>query len=926
MNGHIRQFLFGLILLFNLASMLSSGRAQTIILSDDFEAGWPGPWTTGNTGSGPTWRDVNALFGGEGTHGGNWKAYCAATTYPFDSTEPNPAYTNKMQAYLETAFSLRGGCENLVLLQFWSKIPSIESCCDAAKVFANGTLVWSNSAPQTAWTAVSVDLSAFLGGMCTLRFEFDSDASITAEGWYLDDVSVMGYDTIPPVTTCPADIVADTDPGQCSKSNVVFTATATDNCPGVTVSCNPPAGSTFPAGITTVTCTASDVAGNTSQCSFTVTVRDEPVITCPSNIVVLACSATAPVSFSVTASNQCSYGTPCLLPDNGGGTANLPPVGCQYAAPHDVMRIIDGLPPGTTVEMPPVLANFTCTGAGGVCSFPTSPGDCADPGGTLGGEKQCSDATLALTLVGTGTLLGFNRVLNLPVSLETHTAPRTPYAPTQSFNTDLFRFFGQITGDPDFDLLRIVAGTDFGLPSPGHATLTARPGGMWAVDSFFDITYRVDFVGRPGGALSGMSGSTTGTIRIWTGTVPPPVVTCTPPSGSSFPLGTNVVACVASNVWGRSANCQFTVTVLPNTALPVLSCPSNIVVQTCSNSFPVEFSLIASNLCGHGPNCALPDNGSGTADLPPVGCQYIAPYDVMYIIDGLPPGTTVKMPPVLGNFTCTGGVGVCSFVTAPGACADPGGSLGGGKTCSDATLALTLIGTGTLAGFNRAINLPVGLEIHMAPRTPGAPVQSFDTDMFRFFGQITGDPDFDLLRITAGTDFGMPSPGHTTLTRQPDGTWSVDSFFDITYRVDFVGRPGGALAGMSGSTTATIRWRTGAGLYPTVQCTPSSGSQFPLGVTPVTCVATNQWGTNTCSFSVTVTATRPTLNVSRLGTNVLLHWPEACATYQLQSTPHLTPPIPWSNVPTPPMHVGVEWQVSVSPPPGNQFFRLKLLP
>ncbi|HSQ01374.1 MAG TPA: HYR domain-containing protein [Candidatus Dormibacteraeota bacterium] len=34
--------------------------------------------------------------------------------------------------------------------------------------------------------------------------------------------------------------------------------------------CVPPSGSTFPVGITTVTCTCIDVAGNTSTCSFTV--------------------------------------------------------------------------------------------------------------------------------------------------------------------------------------------------------------------------------------------------------------------------------------------------------------------------------------------------------------------------------------------------------------------------------------------------------------------------------------------------------------------------------------------------------------------------------------------------------------------------------------------------------------------------------
>ena len=117
------------------------------------------------------------------------------------------------------------------------------------------------------------------------------------------------------------------------------------------------------------------------------------------------------------------------------------------------------------------------------------------------------------------------------------------------------------------------------------------------------------------------------------------------------------------------------------------------------------------------------------------------------------------------------------------------------------------------AGYNNIINMPVQFETHIAPRTPGAAVQSFDTEMFRLFGQRVnpgaGDPDFDLLRVTAGSDFGMPSPGHTTLTRTQGGSWAVDSFFDISYRIDFIGAPGGPFAGMSGSTTGTIRMQAG---------------------------------------------------------------------------------------------------------------------
>ncbi len=47
---------------------------------------------------------------------------------------------------------------------------------------------------------------------------------------------------------------------------------ATDDCPGVAVTCNPPAGSNFPVGSTSVTCTATDVSGNHATCSFAVNV------------------------------------------------------------------------------------------------------------------------------------------------------------------------------------------------------------------------------------------------------------------------------------------------------------------------------------------------------------------------------------------------------------------------------------------------------------------------------------------------------------------------------------------------------------------------------------------------------------------------------------------------------------------------------
>lgn len=223
---------------------------------------------------------------------------------------------------------------------------------------------------------------------------------------------------------------------------------------------------------------------------------------------------------------------PCTVPDNGTGTATLPPEGCAYLSPDEVHMIIDGLPPGTTIELAPIHKDFICRKdpAGGGCPNPGIPVDCSGtPGGSLGGEMETFCSTLELSMTGkdpaNGPLASFQRTVSLNPVCETHIAPRTRGDAVQSFDTEMFKLQAQLPiGDPDFDLLRIVAGTGFGMPSPGHTTLTQLPGGNWAVDSFFDIEYRIDFIGAPGSILSGHSGSTTGTIRMQTGSpVCPPV-------------------------------------------------------------------------------------------------------------------------------------------------------------------------------------------------------------------------------------------------------------------------------------------------------------------------------------------------------------------------------------------------------------------
>ena len=103
--------------------------------------------------------------------------------------------------------------------------------------------------------------------------------------------------------------------------------TASGGCTTPTIIANPPSGSTFPIGTTTVTATASDTCGNSATCSFTVTVY--PQLPSPARATLLS-TATGPsgatVYFNVNASGGCS--PPPFV------TAN-PPSGSTFPIGHD---------------------------------------------------------------------------------------------------------------------------------------------------------------------------------------------------------------------------------------------------------------------------------------------------------------------------------------------------------------------------------------------------------------------------------------------------------------------------------------------------------------------------------------------------------------------------------------------------------------
>jgi len=126
--------------------------------------------------------------------------------------------------------------------------------------------------------------------------------------------AVTVVDNTKPVVTPPADLTRPNDPDSCSALVSPGTATATDNCAGVTVvgtrADNQALNAPYPVGSTTITWKATDAAGNTAEATQTVTVNDTQAPRVTSSVAVTMMGepfnhALINVGLAGTASDNC---------------------------------------------------------------------------------------------------------------------------------------------------------------------------------------------------------------------------------------------------------------------------------------------------------------------------------------------------------------------------------------------------------------------------------------------------------------------------------------------------------------------------------------------------------------------------------------------------------------------------------------------
>ena len=199
--------------------------------------------------------------------------------------------------------------------------------------------VSDNGGPYELWLETT-ETSATFVGIAGHNYSFyslarDAVGNAEAPKETAEASTTVAVDTTPPSLTLPADFVVKA--ASLSGVTITFAASALDVVDGARpVLCTPSSGSLFPNGVTTVSCSASDLSGNLASGTFKVTVS--PPGDLDANGVV-GCSDVS----VITASYGKRTGQPGFNPVadvDGNGLVNV----------RDLTYVSSRLPPGTACQ------------------------------------------------------------------------------------------------------------------------------------------------------------------------------------------------------------------------------------------------------------------------------------------------------------------------------------------------------------------------------------------------------------------------------------------------------------------------------------------------------------------------------------------------------------------------------------------------
>lgn len=469
------------------------------------------------------------------------------------------------------------------------------------------------------------------GAQKILRTWIVKDWCTSGQRTHVQEILIV--DNVPPVVTCPANLTINTNLGVCTAKYTLPNPPVTDACAnpsqididifvnGVPGIFSPGQMVTLGLGTTLITIRATDPCGNSSQCFYNVTVRDNtpPVMVCPPNVTIDCTDSTNPANTgSATATDYCDPSPDVTFTDMTAETQGC--VGYQitrtwratdnsgnFIICMQMILITDDTPPSITCPQNVTInctdstapANTGSATATDLCDLiPTVGFTDATVGGTCPQER-----TITRTWSATDDCGNSSTCLQ-QITIVDNTPPAITCPPNVSIecssSTDPGNT-GFATATDNCDATPTITYSDIEVPS-GPQTYT---------------------INRTWEASDDCGNSSTCLQLIIVHDETPPVIVCPPNiaiqcTASTLPPNTGIATAtdncdpspditysdvsvggicpqertitrtwIATDACGNTSSCIQTIIVDDSTA-PVISCPANVTIQCTASTLPAN--------------------------------------------------------------------------------------------------------------------------------------------------------------------------------------------------------------------------------------------------------------------------------------------------------------------------------------------------
>lgn len=533
----------------------------------------------------------------------------------------------------------------------------------------NFSATFSDNCPGTTVSFVPASGSAFPVGTTLVTATATDASGNTAQCTF----NVIVNDTEAPVISCPGNTVVSNDPGNCTATVSYTLPSFTDNCSGGSISqiAGLPSGSVFPSGTTTNTYVATDAAGNTDTCTFTITVNDteNPMALCQNVTVYVNSGGSAtlvPIQVNNGSADNCGITLMTVAPStfdcNDIGSPVPVTLTVEDAAGNSStcianITVADTIKPTAicqnitvnlsgpgTVTITPAMVNNGSFDNCSVSSLSVYPSvfSCTDTGPNVvtlvvtdaSGNRDSCFATVTVNDVTPPVAVCQNITANLDATGNLSITP----AMINNGSADACGIDTMYLNVYDFNCTQVGANS----VNLTVADVNGNTNTCIATVTVQDVTSPVAVCQNVTVYLDGIGNTTVTASALNNGSADACGIASFSASPSSFNcsnLGSNNVTLTVMDINGNSSTCTAVVTVL-DTIAPAITCPGNMIVNNDPGNCDAVVTYTAPSVA---------DNCSGNTVTQIAGLSSGATF---------PPGTTTN------TFVAADGDGntdTCSF-------------------------------------------------------------------------------------------------------------------------------------------------------------------------------------------------------------------------------------------------------------------------